>query len=104
MVSIRILFLVNDLIVKIITQCVNLADGSFDYIRVGSPQGHKLGPLPGPLYVNDMNTDVFSSIKYADDATFFQRYVRITTDRVGPAISHTVQWSSHIHMILNTRQ
>ena len=51
------------------TQCVKFSAhlSNVKHVKVGSPQGAKLGPILWLIYVNDLQIDGFYSLKYADD-------------------------------------
>ena len=72
-----------------------------DYLRinVGSPLGTKLGPLD-KTNVNNLEVENFSSVKYADDTTFY--WASHTHDQAGivtDAIHHTQDWSDSNSML-----
>ena len=46
---------------------LNVCFSEYINVFVGAPQGTKLGPILWLFYVNDLELDNFSVIKYADD-------------------------------------
>ena len=83
-------------------QCVKLNECFSEYINVfvGAPQGTKLGPILWLFYVNDLELDNFSVIKYADDTSFYKAFDK-HGGSVSQAISHTQQWADDNFMLLN---
>ena len=51
---------------------INGSESDWDYIKSGVPQGSVLGPLLFLVYVNDLEQDIISSIRFfADDTSIF---------------------------------
>ena len=63
------------------TQCVKLNDFFSEYINVfvGAPQGTKLGPILWLFYVNNLELDNFSIIKYMPTIL---RFIKLLTNMV----------------------
>ena len=86
------------------TQCVKFSANfsSVKHVKVGSPQGTKLGPILWLIYVNDLEIDGFCSLKYADDTNFYKpSFSRDQNDLVGEGIAKATDWSSKNSMLLN---
>jgi exonuclease III len=85
-------------------QCVrvNAAFSSYTDIAVGAPQGTKLGPILWLFYVNDLTAANVSSVKYADDTTFYRAVRDPATESITPAILTTQSWAEVNCMTLNT--
>ena len=73
-----------------------------EYINVfvGAPQGTKLGPILWLFYVNNLELDNFSIIKYEDNTSFYKAFDK-HGGSVSQAISHTQQWADDNFMLLN---
>ena len=73
-----------------------------EYINVfvGAPQGTKLGPILWLFYVNNLELDNFSIIKYADNTSFYKAFDK-HGGSVSQAICHTQQWADDNFMLLN---
>ena len=87
------------------TQCVKFSGSFSDYksIEVGSPQGTKLGPVLWLIYVNDLECDGFSSLKYADDTTFYKPCsLNSDPQSISEAIENAIRWSNDNSMLLNS--
>jgi hypothetical protein len=106
-------------------QCVakNGFRSSFEPISVGTPQGTRLGPVLWLFYVNDLASNDYSLIKYADDTTYYtaikkeKKTVMETGDDqkremaqkkhpspIQHAIEGAKQWSSENNMLLNLKK
>lgn len=76
-------------------QRVSIANSCSDYSRVtsGVPQGSVLGPLLFVIYVNDIDTDISSSIiKFADDIKLFKAFDPSQETRLQNDLDKIAQW------------
>ena len=76
-------------------QCVKVNDSFSDFIdiSVGAPQGTKLGPILWLFYIDDLELDNFSMVKYADDTSFYTTIRNPQTESIAPAVISTESWS-----------
>ena len=78
-------------------------------IKVGAPQGTKLGPWLWLTYVNDLHptsvsedTNEVRAVIYADDTTLYHPHLKGThNSALQGALDHAAQWSSDNNMTLN---
>ena len=84
-------------------QCVKVKDSFSDFIdiSVGAPQDTKHRPILWLFYIDDLELDNFSMVKYADDTSFYTTIRNPQTEFIAPAVIATESWSDRNFMSLN---
>jgi hypothetical protein len=88
-------------------QSVKYGGNQSEYItiKVGAPQGTKLGPILWLIYSNDLMVDGFQHMKYADDTTLYKAVTDSNNHSViAQAIYTTQTWSEGNNMMLNAEK